>query len=77
LLMAGSLAGSCRWQPSRRNEKIQQMQLAIPVHERPERNALTVGLSCESHGNMRPLSQRILSVLLFIPSSTALEARSR
>jgi hypothetical protein len=32
---------------------------------------------CESHGNMRPLSQRILSVLLFIPSSTALEARSR
>src|SRR5437016_14364471 len=65
--MAGSLAGSCRWQPSGRNEKIQQMQLAIPVHERPERNALTVAVNCLNRTRKHAASVTAYSVLPAYP----------
>ncbi len=53
------------------------MQLAICAQERRARNALTVEViyANRTHGNMRHLSQHILSFLLVLPSSAAPESR--
>jgi len=54
------------------------MQSAIPVQERPARNALTVVVSCVNR-RRRPVADATRSSArpAFLPSSAALEARSR